>query len=907
MLYLLFSLFFSITSSILPPSLGYAPEPWLPINGGSFSGTSRPYSPDPLVRYIWQLNNTNDTVLQIFTLPALSIQAIPSTSFSNITSAIGSINCSIQVLGIGKLVIDFGIESPSWIEFDSFDLSSSDIPKIILGSGEYSNVNFDGTYKEDVPKVYCNTRENKELDIRINTLCTYRLETNSELYEGVRYAFLFIKSNLSSPFTISALRLVSQAKPVNYVASFSSSGDPLLEQIWYIGAYTVRAAFQGTYMGSILEDRGDRIAWTGDLHPTQLTSMITFANYKFVLENLNRTSCIDCSNGIATYALYFILSTLDYYYETGDITSFEYFIPVIVQKLAIAQELFPNPINLRFVGHDDRLGNGFCNNTTPETKRVYQFIVIRCYKEFGTALITSGINSTMGYYYLSLATNATFFIRNSTSSISSLPWYSNLYLHSATDAINADIVNNTEMSQFLSIFFNNIVTLPSHSNFQQFFILQAQAKLGAFDMAVESARIIWGAQVALGATTFWEISHPDLADILLPGPSPIPNEAGWCSLAHPWSSGITPWLSKWILGIRPLEPGYTRTLIAPHIAHTMKDVSGGIGTPHGSIILNITRAVNNLSIARLYIILPSGINEAVVRLSSILLQRILGVNTLNEKDLSTLVINGDYFPTIVYVDEAPLLDESNPVLGRAASLEFILKGGMEHTLLISTQVIGTASKWRPLESPFPPPTWPGQFIGSDYETKGNWINKYGKDGYILFGFDNNSTDTTIGRISLPSYIDRVEIFTNENSGFNDKIFTWPSLNTSQDIRALQDPQDPISLQRRLGALSPSGSGSALVDIFVNSSNPIQRFRVSAYLVDFSSTPWFDGQIYDNRSQEVYLLTGYPDLNPLTKRQTISDFQQGLWLKYEIQGNFRFRVSTIRGDYAVLSALMFDSV
>ena len=287
-------------------------------------------------------------------------------------------------------MIDFGIESPAWIEFDSFDLSSSDVPKIILGSGEYSNVNFVGTYKEDVPKVYCNTNE---LGVK-NTPCTYRLETNSELYEGVRYAFLSIKSNLSSPFTISALRLVSQAKPVNYLASFSSSSDPLLEQIWYIGAYTVRAAFQGTYMGSILEDRGDRIAWTGDLHPTQLTSMITFANYKFVLENLNRTSCIDCSNGIATYALYFILSTLDYYYETGDVTSFEYFIPVIVQKLAIAQELFQNPINLRFVGHDDRLGNGFCNNTIPETKRVYQFIVIRCFQEFGTALITSGINSS---------------------------------------------------------------------------------------------------------------------------------------------------------------------------------------------------------------------------------------------------------------------------------------------------------------------------------------------------------------------------------------------------------------------------------------------------------------------------------------------------------------------------------
>jgi hypothetical protein len=168
---------------------------------------------------------------------------------------------------------------------------------------------------------------------------------------------------------------VSQAKPVNYVGAFSSAGDPLLEQIWYAGAYTVRATLQANYMGSILEDRGDRISWTGDAHPTQITSMVAFANYAFVLNNLNRTSCADCCNGIATYCLYFVLSVVDFWRETRDAATLAYFVPIVAAKLEAAYALFPNPHSLRFVGHDDRLGNGFCNSTTPETQMVYRFLL----------------------------------------------------------------------------------------------------------------------------------------------------------------------------------------------------------------------------------------------------------------------------------------------------------------------------------------------------------------------------------------------------------------------------------------------------------------------------------------------------------------------------------------------------
>jgi len=57
----------------------------------------------------------------------------------------------------------------------------------------------------------------------------------------------------------------------------------------------------------------------------------------------------------------------------------------------------------------------------------------------------------------------------------------------------------------------------------------------------------------------------------------------------------------------------------------------------------------------------------------------------------------------------------------------------------------------------------------------------------------------------------------------------------------------------------------------------------------------------------YTLTGYPALNPLTPRQLLADFGAGVWLTYELEGDFRFRVSNVRGEYGVLSALAFDLV
>ena len=112
------------------------------------------------------------------------------------------------------------MERAAWLEIESPDLCA--VRSAVFGSiSEYAEP-FEGK-----TKVFISYKECK----------AFRLEPNPELYEGVRFAWVIVKQNVS--FTITALRLVAQIKPMNYSASFRSS-DESLTRSWYTGAYAAR-------------------------------------------------------------------------------------------------------------------------------------------------------------------------------------------------------------------------------------------------------------------------------------------------------------------------------------------------------------------------------------------------------------------------------------------------------------------------------------------------------------------------------------------------------------------------------------------------------------------------------------------------------------------------------------------
>lgn len=130
-------------------------------------------------------------------------------------------------------------------------------------------------------------------------------------------------------------------------------------------------------------------------------------------------------------------------------------------------------------------------------------------------------------------------------------------------------------------------------------MLQAQAKAGEFETAMDNIRQYWGGMLDMGATTFWEdfdlvwIENAAGIDELVPdGKKDIHADFGaYCyknlrhSLCHGWASGPAAWLSEHVLGVQPMEPGCKTLRIEPQLGD-LTWVEGTFPTPYGVVHIN---------------------------------------------------------------------------------------------------------------------------------------------------------------------------------------------------------------------------------------------------------------------------------------------------------------------------------
>jgi alpha-L-rhamnosidase len=95
----------------------------------------------------------------------------------------------------------------------------------------------------------------------------------------------------------------------------------------------------------------------------------------------------------------------------------------------------------------------------------------------------------------------------------------------------------------------------------------------------------------------WETLAPDGTPKFGPG----------TSLAHPWSTGPTSGLSKYVLGVRPLKPGFKTWLVEPQ-AGDLSWAEGRVPTPYGPISVRWDKNANGL-VLKLFV--PTGTSGTV--------------------------------------------------------------------------------------------------------------------------------------------------------------------------------------------------------------------------------------------------------------------------------------------------------
>jgi alpha-L-rhamnosidase len=132
------------------------------------------------------------------------------------------------------------------------------------------------------------------------------------------------------------------------------------------------------------------------------------------------------------------------------------------------------------------------------------------------------------------------------------------------------------------------------SPYYNFYVITAMAQAGHRREALEEIRNYWGGMVKEGATSTWEAYDPSWPKEDFHRSLQSDNGQGYfVSLAHGWASGPAAWLIEQVLGIQPLEPGFSEVSIRPDLVD-LEWARGAEPTPRGLIRVDYRKAPKGL-------------------------------------------------------------------------------------------------------------------------------------------------------------------------------------------------------------------------------------------------------------------------------------------------------------------------
>lgn len=813
---ILFALFSNLLSA-------HAQLNYKPVSGERI-GKLVALSPDPLSNMKWKNPKASDE-LQYYTLKPISYFCQNTASFdmSNFKA-----NNEILVKGKGDIFFDFGRVSAGWLEFDSDDLVDS-VQMSISEYNEPAIVNLGPSHQFKTSNV-------------IKDGNTYRIQLNKLWYEGVRFGWIHVLSHKKN-WHIKNFRLVCQIKPTNYLGSFQCS-DTTLTKIWYTGAYTVKLNLLKDYFGAILMDRSDRHSWTGDAFPAQAASMVAFGNYDFVKKNLHNTA--NLSNDIASYALYWVLSLVDYVNYTGDMEMAKQYVENATRKLDIAYGHFGKSPKINFYGWDERLGGGF-ENPNQEAQNAYSMLSIRAWREFGNLMQTMGMPNEAKKYH-DYAEEKLQALRNNGK------WLTTFGLHASADAMNTGLTSNVENETFFSNNFSDRVNRLSYSSFNQWFIISAMAKANRFDEAISAIHDSWGGQIRYGGTTFFEVYRPQWNNILGKNDAPVNNQAGYTSFTHPWSSGVVKWLSEEILGIKPLKPGFKTFQIVPHLGKSLTSVKGSTPTRQG-----IISASFDVKTGISLVTIPENTTADKVALP-------IGKNLP-----ASLTVNGKLRWQNTQKSNSSVSIESSPVETYLVLRN--LKPGIYHFQIKYTKRVA-----QPIPENLP---WIYQVkaIEQDSVTGGKWKGKYGKEGFILFNIPQKGKRSK----NMPDYLDTIIVSRYQNL----------NLRIQQPDNGILDNDE---FPNTFGAIQTKDyricEQSMTLDFPVKDE---KRHRISIYFLD-------QDKLARRSAMEIFDLK---TLNLIAPMAYVKNYKNGKYVTFDCSGPIRLRINQVRGINVSVSGIFFD--
>ena len=398
---------------------------------------------------------------------------------------------------------------------------------------------------------------------------------------GFRFARLdLLDDDMQVP--IVAVRAISRYRDIPQTGAFKCS-DERLNTIWQTGARTVHLCMQDYLWDGI---KRDRLVWLGDMHPEVMTVNTVFGNHEVVRKSLdyarNITPPTEWMNGICSYSLWWIIIHHHLYEWYADRD-------YLAQQHDYLASLVHTVIDNIKDGRESYSSGRFIDWPSADLPNV----------------IHAGLQA-LTHRALAAAEDIA-------------RWLGDDALrdecHSALEQVSGHVPSHTNNGQAAALLAlegmidaeeaAKVITdggPEKFTSFMGYYLIEALAAAGRYDDALKLISTYWGRMIDLGATTFWEdFNYADsrnaarIDEVVPEGKFDIHADGGaYCyvglrhSFCHGWASGPTAWLSRHVLGIEPLDIGFRKVRINPHLGG-LSWAEGALPTPYGIIKVRHTK------------------------------------------------------------------------------------------------------------------------------------------------------------------------------------------------------------------------------------------------------------------------------------------------------------------------------
>ncbi len=394
-------------------------------------------------------------------------------------------------------------------------------------------------------------------------------------------------SSDDSIIEINELRAVAVYRDLEYKGSFECNDDKL-NNIWEVGAYTVHLNMQDYVWDGI---KRDRLVWLGDMHPEVKVICSIFDDDGVVPASLdyakNQTPIPNWINDISSYSLWWIIIQKDWFLYKGNLDYLKKQKEYLTALLNVLQNCIDDDGNEilpegRFLDWPTK-GNDKVVHAGLQALLIWAFdsgaYLCKILKEKDEEEKCRKAINKLKKQNPDAEKNKQ---ANALKSIANL---------GHPEKINDEILAVNP--------FNDV------STYYGYYVLEARAKAGDYQGAMDLIKRYWGGMIDMGATTFWEDfdlkwmeNSTRIDELPQKGKKDIHKDYGnYCykslrhSLCHGWAGGPTAWLSEHVLGIKPIEPGCKKLLIEPHLGD-LEWAKGSMPTPYGVVTISHKKIEN---------------------------------------------------------------------------------------------------------------------------------------------------------------------------------------------------------------------------------------------------------------------------------------------------------------------------